>query len=296
MQRVAVFLLIGLALTGCDRAPKSRVAPPGVSNAAYEIAAPAADAAAPPDPSAPNIIAGQPMLAYAYRYGLSLPPARVDEMRRAHEAACVQAGYRLCQVVSTVMRELSPDEVSGELVLRADPTWLQRFRDGLATDARKAGGKVNMSAVTSEDLSREIVDTAAQLKAKITLRDRLQALLANRPGKLADLLDVERELARVQGEIDSTQSQLAVMQARVATSEITIVYDTRGAVPALRSPLIAAVGDFATIVAQSLAGLIRMAAWVAPWALFLGLPLWLLRKRLPRLRRRPGREPTPPPA
>ena len=105
-------------------------------------------------------------------------------------------------------------------------------RPGLAAALpRRLGGRsergrqqVVNSGVTSEDLSRQIVDTDAQLRAKTTLRDRLQGLLATHPGKVGDLLAVERELARVQGDIDSAQSELADMRGRVAMSDVTLNY------------------------------------------------------------------------
>ena len=73
-------------------------------------------------------------------------------------------------------------------------------------------------------VTRVIVDTEATLRAKRALRDRLQQLLATRPGSLADLLGVERELARVQGEIDSSEPNLASTRTRVAMSAVTIEY------------------------------------------------------------------------
>ena len=315
-MRAAVILLVSsLACAGCARQDEARRAPASAALAmikakAYEDeapAAPAADAAAapadaaaaPPDSTstAPRIAAGPPMLAYSYSYGLSLPHDRVDGLRRQHEAACVKAGYRVCQVVSSSIQDLGDANVRGALEIRAAPAWLQAFRTHLEGDARGAGGRVTTSEVTSEDLSREIVDTSAQLRAKLTLRDRLQGLLAGRPGRLADLLAVERELARVQGEIDSTQSQLAVMQARVAMSDVTLDYvsgDVLGS--PIRSPLSASLHGFLGAMAGSLAGMIDLLAILAPWAVAAGGLLWLFRKRLPKLRWPFRRKATPPPA
>ena len=280
----------------------------------YDGDAPAADAAAassdalaappgkPPSLTKPNIdgstspriAAGPPMLAYEYTYRLSLPPSRVDQLRRNHETACIKAGYRVCQVVGTNIVEVGKDQIEGDLVLRAAPAWLQRLRDGLSVEANQAGGKLISSSVASEDLSREIVDTAAQLKAKTTLRDRLQVLLASRPGKVADLLEVERELARVQGEIDSTQSQLAVMEGRVATSLVTLNYQSMDVFASASAwePLSKSFSEFLTILALSLAGMVQMLAWLAPWVLVGGGLLWTVRKRLPKLNRVFPRKPS----
>lgn len=311
MKRPLVLLTAALACASCspgaDRTPPTEMAVvsrPSVQSrysdevpAADAAAAPAADAAAASEPrEAPGVRmpAGAPMLAYSYTYGVSLPGRQVDSLRRRHEETCVRAGPSVCQVVSTSIADRGDGSVRGDLAMRAAPPWLKRFRDGLDGDAKGVGGRVDTSNVTSEDLSRQIVDTEAQLRAKATLRDRLQALLAGRPGRLADLLDVERELARVQGEIDSTQSQLAIMRGRVAMSEITLTYVARDVVSStVRSPLSRSAGGFFGIMAASLAAMIDIVAIAAPWALLVGGVLWLIRRRLPKLRRPSTKAPPP---
>lgn len=296
------------AVSGCSRAgpiDADVAALPAIFNArspaADAAAAPAADAAAEaaagaePASGPMRIPAGLPMLAYSYAYGISAPHHQVDALRRRHEQACVKAGPAVCQVVSTSIADRGNGAIQGDLSMRATPRWLKTFRDGLEGDARGVGGRIETSDVTSEDLSREIVDTEAQLRAKTTLRDRLQALLAGRPGRLSDLLAVERELARVQAEIDSAQSQLAMMRGRVAMSEIEIQYSARDVVGStVRSPLSRSLGGFFAITAASLAAMIDIVALVAPWAVVLGGALWLFRRRLPKLRGPFARKPKAP--
>lgn len=300
MKRLLVLAAAALVCSGCapsdsageDAPLHAEMIQPSMkakeyAAAADAAAAPAADAAAAAGPGASpmRIPAGVPMLAYSYAYGISAPGQQVDVLRRRHEQACAKAGHTVCQVVSTSIADRGNGAIRGELSMRATPQWLKAFRDGLEGDARGVGGRVDTSDVTSEDLSREIVDTEAQLRAKTTLRDRLQALLAGRPGRLADLLAVERELARVQGEIDSAQSQLSMMRGRVAMSEIAVQYSARYVVGStVRSPLSRSLGSFFAIMAASLAAMIDIAAVAAPWAMLVGALLWLFRRRLPWLR------------
>lgn len=297
--RLLMLAATALLVTGCARnEPTYRevlevqhLAPPGMKSRAYSetadaAAAPAADAAAPPSGESVVRVPGSlPMLAYSYAYGISAPHQQVDALRRRHEQACAKAGHTVCQVVSSSIADRGNGAIHGELSMRATPLWLKGFRDGLEGDARGVGGRVDTSDVTSEDLSREIVDTEAQLRAKTTLRDRLQGLLAGRPGRLSDLLAVERELARVQAEIDSAQSQLTMMRGRVAMSDVAIQYSARDVVGAsVRSPLSRSLGAFFSAMAASLATMIDIVAVTAPWALVVGGLLWLYRRRLPKLR------------
>ena len=205
-----------------------------------------------------------------------------------HEDACSRAGAALCQILAASTNTAGESDVRGQLQLRGEPRWLAGFRAHLEGDAKAAGGKVSSTSVTSEDLTRDIVDTEAHVRAQKTLRDRLQALLASRPGKLSDLLDVEREFARVQGEIDATQSNLAVMKERVAMSTLTLDYVSAGApvTEATFAPIKDAIVQFAHVVAQGFGAMIYLLAFVLPWALAGSFIVWLFLRW--RRRRRAG--------
>ncbi len=244
----------------------------------------------PPPPPAPPT--GAPttttalLLAYSYSATLSLPADNVTKVMKAHEQKCVQAGPSLCQVV-TAASQKDGDAVSANLSLRATPTWLGTFRTGLEADAKSADGKLEAQGVTSEDLTRSITDSEARLRALKALRTRIEALIASRPGKLSDLLEAERELARVQGEIDSFESNLSVMRARVNMSTMDLAYQSRQMAVGggTFKPLGDAITGFFGVMAASLAGLITVLAAILPYLLVLGPALFFFlkwRKKSPR--------------
>jgi Domain of unknown function (DUF4349) len=243
--------------------------------------APMAGERLPTQPSGPAPVL---FLAYSYQMGLELPSARFDAVMAAHVKACQDAGPRLCQLIGS-SRSGDPDAyMTGYVNLRAEPAWLRTFMTSVARATEEAGGRIKSQTTSTEDLTRAIVDTEANLRAKTTLRDRLQRLLASRPGRLSDLLEVERELARVQAEIDSTQSNLAVMRTRVAMSELTLNYETSP--QALRGntfePLANAFANFVGYVIGGVAAIVTLIAVALPWALLIWLLAWLalvIRKR-----------------
>ncbi|EJL38116.1 hypothetical protein PMI01_00291 [Caulobacter sp. AP07] len=294
-MRAVTLVIMSVVLAGCSRmnAPAENYsdaavmmeAPPAVAKAASSSTAPVTQDA----PSTPS----GPMIAYDYTDTIWAPSGRIKALMDAHQQACVAAGPAACQVIGSNRSGADGGVTTAMLSLRASPAWIAKLRGGLDADAKAAGGRVTASQVTSEDLTRSIVDGEARLRAQTALRDRLQKLLAERPGKLAELLEVERELARVQGEIDSAVSTLAVMKTRVATSALTLNYES-GAVTrptGAWAPLAQAFADVGAILARSLAGLVLFIAWAAPWILVLGLLIWALRKRLPRLGRKPPKTP-----
>lgn len=240
-------------------------------------AAPPASPPAPGEPSGP-VVGAAPMLAYVYGVTLEVPSRGVRPIMTTHEQACLTAGPRVCQVINSSVNANGEDSVFGQVTLRAEPRWLETFRKGLEGQAKEAGGRVREESVSSEDLTRQIVDTTARLNAQKTLRDRLQQILRTRPGRLADLLETERELARVQGEIDSAESQLAVMRERVAMSILNLGYQSKpsAVTGGAFAPVTDALTEFFSIVMQGIGVIIRLIALLIPVALVV-VPLgWLL--------------------
>lgn len=273
-------------------------------------AAPGGGEAQPGQPSQPSGPAPVLYLAYSYAMGLELPSQRLSSVMEAHIQACTAAGPRLCQLIGSNKSGDPESYMEGYVSIRGEPTWLRTFMGGVSAQVEAADGRITQQTVSTEDLTRAIVDTEARLRAQTALRDRLQQLLRNRPGRLADLLEVERELARVQGEIDAVQSNLAVMRTRVAMSELTITY--RSAPRSVASdtflPLRDAfanflgivVGGFAVIITL-IAGLIPIAAVVVPIVWF--MLRWRKRRGGKFFRRgvgldfeKPEDAPKPPPA
>ena len=84
-------------------------------------------------------------------------------------------------------------------------------------------GTLTFRYIENADVTATGLDLEARLKGKIVLRDRLRQLL-DRTTAVPDMLAVESELNRVQGEIDSETAALATLRNRTefAALEITI--------------------------------------------------------------------------
>lgn len=91
-------------------------------------------------------------------------------------------------------------------------------------------GKVEHSSVSAEDVGEEFVDVTARIANGRRLESRLVDLLATRTGKLEEVLSVERELARVRGEIERYEGRARFLSARVATSTIAVTVSERAPV------------------------------------------------------------------
>lgn len=95
-----------------------------------------------------------------------------------------------------------------------------RFDEALA--ALRPIGKLESTNVNAEDVGEEYVDVSAQVANGRRLEARLIQILATRTGKLSDVLAVERELARVRGEIDRQEGRLRYLRAHSAMSTLAV--------------------------------------------------------------------------
>ena len=76
-------------------------------------------------------------------------------------------------------------------------------------------------SITGEDVTDELVDTEARLRALRKLEARLIGLL-EQSAKLTDLLQVEQEVARVNGEIERYEGRLRYLRERTQMATITL--------------------------------------------------------------------------
>lgn len=245
----------------------------------------------PREPSSENPSI-QSFLAYRYNFGFQLPAKSVAATSKSHADMCLKAGPSKCQILNSSTSSHNESNVSARLSLRAQPDWLETFKADMQSSVEAAKGKMTTSNVSAEDLTRQILDTDARLKAQTTLRDRLQGLLATRNAELKDLLALERELARVQGQIESATTTLNVLRKRVSMSVVDINYQSQSVAvsQSALSPIGRALKNFVGQFAYGLSNVIEFFAGILPWLIFVIIPgLWILRRwwrgrKLPQLK------------
>jgi hypothetical protein len=109
----------------------------------------------------------------------------------------------------------------GHINAKIDPKNLGEFLDFLA----EGPGKLLSHQIRADDKTLQFVDTQAKLENKKALRDRLRVLLSNdRTKRVEDILKIERELARVEGEIDSLTGSLRHLSTITSMATLNVSY------------------------------------------------------------------------
>jgi hypothetical protein len=201
---------------------------------------------------------------------IEVPASDIERLWLAQRDACKPP---TCQLVSADYSEPEEDADSADVSMLVVANQADALIDGL----RKLG-RITRHDISQVDRTLQVVDLAARLANQRALRDRLRALASQRADKLRDVLDLERELARVQGEIDSLDGQLRQVESVTRNVTVTLRF-TRPASALHESawvPLQDAGAKVSMTFTRSVANLLLFAATVLPWLLAV-LPLgWLI--------------------
>jgi Domain of unknown function (DUF4349)/Putative zinc-finger len=120
--------------------------------------------------------------------------------------------------VATQSSSRAPNgKLQGTIVLKILPENLDTFLQ----QARSLGQTKNQTLGT-EDVTKAYFDTDARLRNAKRMEERLLEMLQKKTGKVSDLLEVEKELARVREQIEQMQGELKYYDALVQYATVTI--------------------------------------------------------------------------
>jgi len=142
-------------------------------------------------------------------------------------------------------------------------------------------GVVQRESTNSKDITEQYYDLKARLSNARKLEKRFLDLLEKHTAKITDLLQVERELARVRGQIEVFQGKLRLFDNLVDLSKITISLSIQQKYTPPKPPSL--VNDMGRVLDDSLdtmkafgRGLLLVAVAVAPWVVPPGFVLLVI--------------------
>jgi Domain of unknown function (DUF4349) len=275
--------LAALLLSGCSQAANENFGARQALEADADVqqmpAVAPPESKTSPDDSVANLRAAVPQIAYEYSYGYRLGLREIGAVQQKHVALCDALGVARCRIVS-LQRESSDGEFSqASLSLQVDSKIARAFGAKLDKAVSDSGGEISNHGITAEDLSKQIVDTEARIKAKQALADRLMQLLSNRSGKVGELVEAERAFSEAQEELDAARSWMATIEQRVSMSKVDISYQSsapsgNGFWRPVRDSFASAGQTFGS----SIGAAITFVLVAAPWFVILIGLLWLFRK------------------
>ena len=144
-------------------------------------------------------------------------------------------------------------------------------------------GKIEVGSLSidSQDVTEQWTDVDARLSNMKRTEIRLAHLLEHETSNLSDVLAVERELARVRGDIESLEGRLRVLNDQISLASLTLDLSVRTAYePTLQmsfgDQITSTFGGSISAMDTFARGLVLITVAIAPWAAVISLFVGLL--------------------
>lgn len=219
-------------------------------------------------------------IAYTHRYAIEAERAKLRVVVDAHVARCKQLD---CVVINQSFEEENDNTAPrASLMVRVARKDKEKFTEALKT----GDSRVVRQSTQAEDKTLQVVDIEARIANLTQLRDRLRKLMADPKAGIKEAVEIERQLAQTQGELDSMQAQRRFLAQQTERELFEIQYQAkRSAIErSLFEPVKDALLSFGNVFMQSLAALISFIAAAMVWIALLLVLAWLLRKWFGRRR------------
>lgn len=207
---IGLVIVLILSLAGCGGAQKSDVSVGGVSAADQGIAF-----------DRPNATAEQKSSNQSTAVTSSGGSAAESGLKRkvATNVSLVLTVHNVKEVDARIQQMLGDaggyiqssaiwqenGRMQGKMILRAPDGKMDDFVTGLETL-----GRVERKNISGKDVTEEYYDAAAR-KTTLEKQEKRVLDLLNRAGSVKEMLEIENELARVRGQLESLQTRLKVL-------------------------------------------------------------------------------------
>jgi hypothetical protein len=157
----------------------------------------------------------------------------------------------------------------------------------------KSLGSVQNETQNGEEVTQQHADLVARLKNSRETERRFEAILTQRTGKISDVLQVEREIARVRGEIEQMEAEQSTLEHRVdfatVNLQVTEEYKARLVSPTpsvstrMHNALVAGYQKAAETILGFALFFVEFGPTLVTWLVIVALPVVLLWRRYRRV-------------
>lgn len=288
-----------VALTGCSAGSSGSSTPARTSadsagSAGLEAESPApaaqgiADEAGARSAQEPAAAQDEPGVAIIATGAVALEAEDVNAARRdVRRIVDLQQGRLTSQETST---DDEGEVEAARLVVRVPSARFQATKD-----AFEEVGTLTDSSSSEEDVSAQVVDVAARVRAQRASVERIEALL-DRAQNLAEVVSIERQLADRQANLDALVARQRELADKTSLSTITVSIERAGEDGTTKNEdsaggFLDGLRDGWDAFTGGVVVTVTVLGFVLPWLILvavLGFPAWLL------LRRRAARRPAAP--
>jgi prepilin-type N-terminal cleavage/methylation domain-containing protein len=183
-------------------------------------------------------------------------------------------GDKVVELVQKCAGYVADSTLSGTIGNYRHATWrlrvpVDRFEEFVKSISDL--GELISVATNSQDVSEEYYDVDARVRNKTTEEGRLLKLLEDRPGKLEDVIAIERELSSVREDLERMQGRMRVLTDQTSMTSVELSVTEFGNYRPEQAP------PFATRIRRAFGGSVSALQTVGQWfvVVMVALAPWL---------------------
>jgi hypothetical protein len=274
--------MLVLGATACDR---------GIVGRSPPTAAAPRDESVAKAPQAPSAVAQMQAADVQRRVirtaELSLEADAPEAVERSVTAlAESRGGFVLSSDATRTRGEDGAESTTVSVVFRVPAATFESTLQAL----RALASRVADEKVTGQDVTEEYVDLEARIKAQRAVEQQYLSILKDAK-TIHDILEVQQKLGEIRTEIERAEGRLRFLENQTMLSTFTVhlarhveAVDANG--PGFGASIRRAGHDAVTVSVGIVNGAIRLVGVLAPVALLIGLPTFLVARLLLRRRRK----------
>jgi predicted small lipoprotein YifL len=281
MKKIIVLLVLSTCLVACgQQAPEHLPASAPADMARKSVADSMGGAelsmteASEPEPALKSAPEAKKYIALRHHLAVEVES---EALQASFDATLKYCEALNCQLISANMqRQTQFSPPSATMSVRIPPRNVEVFLSGLAKS-----GEIVQHGREAEDKTHQVVDAEARIQNLTELRDRLRLMLTDKSAKFKDIIEVERELASTQSQLDSIVSMRKVLALETDLVAMNVDFSAKQGITeqGFFAPVANAFKNAGRVMVESLAALITFVVNVLPWLMF-GIPLLLVIRKL----------------
>ena len=204
-----------------------------------------------------------------------------------HADSLLEARAEILRLTSSWNGQVADEQTSsgdgGRIVESTITLRVPSAKFAQAMDALGTLGEVDQTSRSSEDVTTQVIDNGARVRAAERSIQQIERLLS-KATQLSDIIAIESDLARRQADLDSLRQQQAYLADQTSLSTIDVHLSRTAPPPAATKTtgFLAGLSDGWHALTASTMVLLQALGALLPFALLglvLGVPLWLVVRR-----------------
>jgi hypothetical protein len=223
----------------------------------------------------PVVLADNPIHYIAERDTLEIVTPE-NTLQKSWESAVAYCGTIQCELVSSsITLRTATTFPAGNITLRVVPADMGKLLGEL-----DKLGKISQHSTEREDKTTAVNDVEAKIKNLTAFRDNLRTMLTKPSAKVSDLVEIQKQLADTQAELDSETAQRKILanETEKIAVQISFRIEATGGGRGGFSQIWEALLQSGAVLGDSTASLITTVVALIPWLILIVPGLWLVAK------------------